>query len=121
MIPRIHPLKAHCSILQGQQDEYNVKWFRDALFIFSASGREVVTFQKSTQPAYYSAPKPEYLALHAAIAHIFHETKLGEYLNTIIDYFMPNSSSVLPGKFNAEDLPLRITLMQIFEPALLYT
>ena len=66
-------------------------------------------------------PKPEYLVLHAAIAHIMHETKLGEYHSTIIDYFLPNSSSVLPGNFNAEDLPLRITLVQILEPTLLNT
>jgi hypothetical protein len=106
--------------LQGQQDEYEVKWFREALVIFSAFGRKVVTFQNANQPN-IPLPKPEYLALHAAIAHILDETKLGEYLSTIIDYFMPNSSSVLPGKLNAEDLPLMITLMQIFEPALLYT
>jgi hypothetical protein len=98
-----------------------VKWFREALLIFSAFGREVVTFQNQPNQPIIPLPKPEYLALHAAIAHILHETKLGEYLSTIIDYFMPNSSSVLPGKLNAEDLPLRITLMQIFEPALLYT
>ena len=81
-----------------------------------------MTFQNQpNQPIIIPLPKPKYLALHAAIAHILHETKLSEYLSTIIDYSLPNSSSVLPGKFNAEDLPLRITLMQIFEPALLYT
>jgi hypothetical protein len=107
--------------LQGQQDEYKVKWFGEALLIFSTFGREVVTFQNQPNQPIIPLPKPEYIALHAAIAHILHETKLGEYLSTIIDYFMPNSSSVLPGKFNSEDLPLRITLMQIFEPALLYS
>ena len=107
--------------MQGQQDEYNVKWFSEALYIFSGYGREVVTFQNQPNQPIIPLPKPEYLALHAAIAHILHDTKLGEYLNTIIDYFLPNSSSMLPGKFNAEDLPLRIALMQIFESALLCT
>jgi hypothetical protein len=107
--------------LQGQQDKYKVKWFGKALFIFSAIGRQVVTFQNQPNQPIILLSKPEYIALHAAIVHILHETKLGKYLSTIIDYFMPNSSSVLPGKFNSEDLPLRITLMQIFEPALLYT
>ena len=77
-------------------------------------------FQNQPNQPIIPLPKPEDLALHAAIAHILHETKLGEYLRAMIDYFMPYSSSVLLGKFNAEDLPLRITLMQIFEPALLY-
>jgi hypothetical protein len=107
--------------LQEQQDEYNIKWFRKPLGIFSAFGRQVVTFQNQPNQPIIPLPKPEYLALHAAIAHILHETKVGKYLSTIIDYFLPNSSSVLPGKFNSEDLPLRIALMQIFEPALLYT
>ena len=80
-----------------------------------------MTFQNQPNQRIIPLPKPEYLALHAAIAHILDETQLGEYLSTITDYFMPNSSSVLPGKFNAEDLPLRITLMQIFEPGLLDT
>ena len=84
--------------------------------MFSDHGREVVTFQNQPNQPIIPLPKPEYLALHAAIAHILDETKLGEYLSAIIDYFMPNSSSVLPGKLIAEDLPLRITLMQIFEP-----
>ena len=79
------------------------------------------TFQNQPNQPIIPLPKPEYLALHAAIAHIMHETKLGEYHSTIIDYFLPNSSSMLPGKFNAEDLPLRITLMQILEPTLLNT
>ena len=105
--------------MQGQQDEYKVKWFGEKLGIFDFAGREVVTFQ-SDDPN-IPLPKPEYLALHAAIAHILDETKLGEYLNTIIDYYLPNSSSVLPGKFNDEDLPLRVTLIQMFEPALLCT
>ena len=89
--------------------------------MFSDHGREVVTFQNQPNQPIIPLPKPEYLVLHAAIAHIMHETKLGEYHSTIIDYFLPNSSSVLPGNFNAEDLPLRITLMQIFEPGLLDT
>ena len=84
--------------------------------MFSDHGREVVTFQNQPNQPIIPLPKPEYLALHAAIAHILDETKLGEYLSAIIDYFMPNSSSVLPGKLIAEDLPLRITMMQIFEP-----
>ena len=80
-----------------------------------------MTFQNQPNQPIIPLPKPEYLALHAAIAHILHETKLDVYFSTIIDYYMPDSSSVLPGKFNAEDLPLRMALMQIFEPALLYT
>jgi hypothetical protein len=107
--------------LQEQPDEYAVKWFVEALIIFTAFGREVVKFQNQSNKFTIPLPKPEYLALHAAIAHILHETKLGEYLSTLIDYFVPNSSLVLPGKFNSEDLLLRIKLMQIFEPALLYT
>ena len=98
-----------------------MKWFVDPLLIFSF-GREVVTFQNQSKQPNIPLPKPEYLALHASIAHILHETKLGEYLSTILDYFMPDSLSVLPGKFNsAEDLQLRITLIQIFEPTLLET
>jgi hypothetical protein len=104
--------------LQGQQDEYKVKWFCEALFIFSTIGCEVVMFQNQPNQPIIPLPKPEYIALHAAIVDILHETKF-DYLSTIIDYFMPNSSLVLLGKFNTEDLPLRITLMQIFEPALL--
>ena len=92
-----------------------MKWFSDTLFIFD-HGREVVTFHNQPNQPIIPLPKPEYLALHAAIAHILDETKLGVYLSAIIDYFMPISSSVLPGKLNAEDLPLRITLMQFFEP-----
>jgi hypothetical protein len=107
--------------LQGQQDEYKVKWFDEPLLVFSAFGREVVTFQNQSDQRIIPLPKPEYLALHAAIAHILDVTKIGEFLSAMIDYFIPNSSSVLPGKFNAEDLQLRIILMQIFEPALLYT
>ena len=80
-----------------------------------------MTFQNQPNQPIISLPKSEYLALHAAIAHILHETRLGEYLSTIIDYFMPKLSSVPPGKFNAEDLLLRITLIQILEPALLNT
>jgi hypothetical protein len=98
-----------------------VKWFREPFIIFSIFGCQVVKFQNQPNQPIIPLPKPEYLALHAAIAHILHETRLGEYLSTIIDYFMPNSSSVLSGKLNAEDLPLRIALMQIFEPGLLYT
>jgi hypothetical protein len=101
--------------LQEQQEEYNVKWFSEPLAIYSAFGRQVVTFQNQPNQPIIPPPKPEYLALHAAIAHILHETRLGEFLSTIIDYFMPNSSPVLPGKLNAEDLSLRISLMQIFE------
>ena len=97
-----------------------MKWFGKALFIFSSAGREVVKFQNHSDDSTIPLPKPEYLALHAAIAHILHETRLGEYLNTMIDYFIPNSS-VLPGKFTSEDLALRIRLMQIFEPAFQYT
>ena len=78
-------------------------------------------FQNHSNDPTISLPKPEYLALHAAIAHILHETRLGEYLSTMMDYFIPDSSSVLPGKFTSEDLALRIRLMQIFEPSLLYT
>lgn len=61
-------------------------------------------------------PKPDYLALHSAIAHILHETGLGEYLSTVIQCFIPNLSSMPLGKFSAEDFPLRIALMRIFGP-----
>ena len=97
-----------------------MKWFGEALAIFSYDGREVVKFQNYSEKFTIPLPKPEYLALHAAIAHILHETRLGEYLNTMIDYFIPNSS-MLTGKFTSEDLALRIGLMQIFEPAFQYT
>jgi hypothetical protein len=98
-----------------------VKWFGAPLFFFANHGRQVVKFQNDSNEPDIPLPKPEYLALHAAIAHILDETKLGEYLRNMIDYFIPDSSSVPPGKFTSEDLALRIRLMQIFEPALLYT
>ena len=104
--------------MQGQQDEYTVKWFGEPLMSFSAFGRKLVKFQNQPNEPIIPLPKPEYLALHAAIAHILHETRLGEYLSTLIDYFIPDEASVLPGKFDAEDLPLRIKLRQIFEPPL---
>lgn len=56
-------------------------------------------------------PKPEYLALHAAIAHILHETGLGEYFETVAAYFFPNSPTIPWKKFNDTDFLLRAALM----------
>ena len=61
-------------------------------------------FQNHSNEPTIPFPKPEYLALHAAIAHILHEKSLSKYFNTMIDYFIPNNSSVLTGKFTSEDL-----------------
>ena len=81
-----------------------MKWFGKALRLFSHDGRKVVKFQNHSNEPTILLPKPEYLALHAVIANILDETRLGEYFNTMIDYFIPNNSSVLTGKFTSEDL-----------------
>jgi len=65
-----------CLVATEQQDEYTVKWFGEDLFIFSIIGRKVVNFQNQSSEPTIPLPKPEYIALHAAIAHILHETKL---------------------------------------------
>ncbi|KAK7680799.1 hypothetical protein QCA50_016107 [Cerrena zonata] len=100
-----------CLIPTGQPSEYTVKWLTELpLAIFVLLGRPVVTFADDSSNS-IPLPKPEYLALHAAIAHILHETRLGEYFETIAAYFFPNSSTIPWKKFNDTDFLLRAALM----------
>jgi len=66
-----------CFVATEQPNEYRVKWLHNPPhLVFLDHGREVVTFQNQSDQPDIPLPKPEYLALHAAIAHILHETKL---------------------------------------------
>jgi hypothetical protein len=56
-------------------------------------------------------PRPDFLALHATMAHVLHETGVGEYLDKVMENFIPDASNVGSQKFSERDIALRLSLL----------
>ncbi|TDL26449.1 hypothetical protein BD410DRAFT_521635 [Rickenella mellea] len=58
----------------NKKHTYQIRWLNEKHFFYTLAGRDTVKFRDHTRQ--HQRPKPKFLALHRAIAHVLHETKL---------------------------------------------
>ena len=93
-------------------NEYQVKWLKEPLVLFSLLGRHTIQFVNRSED-HIDLPNPKHLMIHAAIAKVLHASGVGDVLDLIMDRFNTGSSAVTSGKFDGNDLEIRLSLLSL--------
>ncbi|TDL20908.1 hypothetical protein BD410DRAFT_790255 [Rickenella mellea] len=103
-----------CFEAMDEPNTYEIKWFGDEIQIFADHGLHVVKFRNHAAGEHIALPERKYLKLHAAIAHVLHDTGIGESLDTMLEIFNPHSAVVPYEKYQGQnDLALRAMIMEL--------
>ncbi|TDL24181.1 hypothetical protein BD410DRAFT_786266 [Rickenella mellea] len=102
-------------LIPQEPNTYKIKHFTEVR-VFDAPSETVVFVDRSEPPHSIPLPNREFVALHAAVAHVLHMSGAAVVIDEILDHF-EDSASAVPGHDSASerDLPARIAATMLLE------